>query len=151
MTWLARLREEDGNALVEVALALPLLMTMVAGTVDFGLYEERKMQAVEAANAAAGYGAVSGNQLNTAGMQSAASAASPSLSGLTVSAQVYWVCSPGGAQVASSDACSNGENPLQYVLVTTAAVVNAPMPLASLGRNMHVTGQAAYRVRWKPS
>ena len=151
MKRMERFASEEGSALVEVAFALPLLILLVAGTVDFGLYEERKMQVVEAANAAAAYGAVTGNQLNTTGMQSAASTASPSLAGLVVSASDFWTCTPGGSQVTSTSTCSNNESPLQYVQVRTTASVSAPMPLLGLGSSLTVAGQATYRVRWKPS
>lgn len=151
MTFRRFLFADDGSAFVEVALALPLLITVLGGTVDLGLYEERKMQVIEAANAGAAFGAQGGNQLNIAGMQSAAAAASPSLSNLMVTASAVWTCTPGGATVSSTSSCTNGESPLQYVLVGTAANVSAPLPLAVLGANMTVRGQATYRVRWKPS
>ncbi len=145
------LRDEEGSALVEVAFALPLLALMVAGTVDFGLYTERKMQCVEAANAAAAYGSLPGNQLNTTGMTSAAQAASPSLTGLNVTPSSYWTCTPGGTRVTSTSTCASYGTPIQYVLVVTTATVNAPMPLIGLGPSFTVNGQATYRVRWKPS
>ncbi len=151
MTLRRFLSAEDGSALVEVALALPLLAMVLGGTVDFGLYEEFKMQVIEAANAGAAFGAQGGNQINIAGMRNAAATASPSLSNLVVTAASVWTCSPGGAAVSSGASCTNGETPLQYVVVGTTANVNAPLPLASLGTNMTVRGQATYRVRWKPS
>ncbi len=142
---------EEGSALIEVALALPVLVLVLGGTVDVGLYEERKMQVVEAASAASAFGAQGNNQLNVSGMQTAASAASPSLTNLVVAASVLWTCTPGGAAVSSTANCGNGESPLQYVVVATSANVSAPMPLASLGSNLTVKAKATYRVRWKPS
>lgn len=142
---------EEGSALIEVALALPVLVLMLGGTVDVGLYEERKMQVVEAASAAAAFGAQGNNQLNVIGMQTAASAASPSLTNLVVAASMLWTCTPGGAAVSASAKCGNGGSPLQYVVVATSANVSVPMPLASLGWNLTVSAKSTYRVRWKPS
>ncbi len=140
---------EEGSALIEVALALPLLVLLLGGTVDVGLYEERKMQVVEAAGAAAAFGAQGGNQLNLSGMQTAAATASPGLTNLVVNASSLWSCTPGGAAVAATASCSGGETPLQYVVVATSATVSAPMPLVSLGPNLTVRAQSIYRVRWK--
>lgn len=149
--WWRELCGEEGSALVEMAFVLPLVMVMVAGVTDIGLYEERKMQVVESANAAAGFGAQGGNQNNTAGMQAAGISASPSLTGLVVNASVLWTCTPGGAAVTSAADCGGGINPLQYVQVATSAPVNAPMPLGVFGSSITVRGRATYRVRWKPS
>lgn len=152
MTFWKQCGAEEGSALVEVAFALPLLLVILGGTVDFGLYEERKMQVVEAANAAAGFGSQGGNQTNISGMQAAGLGASPSLANLTVTpSQPFWTCTPGGAQVASSNDCGGGEAPLQYVQVVASAPVNPPMPLIGLPSSLTVVGQATYRVRWKPS
>ena len=142
---------DDGSALLEVALALPLLLIVLGGTLDLGLYEERKMQVVEAANAGAAFGAQGGNQLSISGIRNAAASASPSLPNLVVTTLTVWTCFPGGATVPASASCTNGETPLQYVVVSTTANVSAPLPLASLGSNLTVRGQATYRVRWRPS
>lgn len=144
-------QDQQGSALVEIAFALPVLALILAGTVDYGLYTERKMQVVEAANAAASYGAVPGNQVDTTGMKAAAAAASPGLSGLTVTASSFWICSSTGSHVASSYTCPGLGTPVQYVQVTTSATISAPMPLMGVGSSFVVTGQSSCRVRWKPS
>lgn len=143
--------DESGSALIEVAFALPLLALLLGGTVDYGLYTERKMQAVEAANAAAAYGALPGNQLNTSGITTAAQTASPSLTSISVSPTYFWTCTPGGSHVTNTSICSGYGTPIQYVLVMTSATISAPMPLPGLGSSFTVNGQATYRVRWKPS
>ncbi len=150
MIW-TLLQDEEGSALIEVAFALPVLALLLAGTVDYGLYTERKMQVVEAAAAAAAFGAIPGNQLNTAGMTSAAQTASPSLTGLSVTSTYFWTCTPGGAHVSNTSICANYGTPIQYVVVGTTAAVGAPMPLVGVGSTFTVNGQATYRVRWKPS
>lgn len=142
------LRSEEGSAMVEVALALPLLALLLAGTIDYGVYAERKMQAVEAANAGAAYGAIAGNQKDTTGMQNAAKAAVPALSSLNATATYFYSCTSGGATVGSTTSCSAG-TPLQYVKVVTTATVNAWVGLpSSLPNSATVTGQAIYRVAW---
>ncbi len=142
------LRNEQGSALVEVALALPLMALLLAGTINYGVYVERKMQATEAANAGAAYGAVAGNQKDATGMQNAAKAASPTLSGLTATATYFYSCSPGGAVVANTYNCSSYGTPIHYVKVVTTATVPAMIGVNGIASSVTVNGQAIYRVPW---
>ena len=144
-------RDESGSALIEVAVTLPLLMVVLGGTIDLGVYEETKMQVTEAANAAAGFGAQGNNQLNSSGMQTAAQNASPSLSHLSFSSSSVWTCTSGGQAVTSTTDCGNGESPLQYVRVQTSSPVNAPIQVSGVTSSLTVSALAIYRVRWKPS
>ena len=141
------LRSEEGNALVEVAFALPVLAMLLGGTIDYAMYAERKIQVTEAANAGAGYGAIAGNQKNSTGMQNAAKAASPALSGMTATGSYYYACTPTGAAVSSTTSCTGG-TPIQYVKVQTSATITPPLGVAGLPGNITVTGQAIYRVAW---
>ena len=143
------LHSEDGNALVEVALALPLIAVLLAGTIDYGVYAERKMQATEAANAGASYGTVPGNQLDNSRMQSTARTASPTLSGLSATATHFYSCTSGGAKVTSSYSCSGRVNPIIYVQVSTSATVTSPVYFSGVATSAAINGQAIYRVPWK--
>ena len=141
------LRADEGSALVEVALALPVLAVILAGMIDFGVWTERKMQVSEAAFAAAAYGSVPGHQYDNAGIQNAAAVASPSLSGLSVTVNQIWTCTPGGAQVTSSSNCTGYGQPDQYVTITMSASVNAPVSLSAFPSTLTVGAHATYRVR----
>ena len=142
-------REEGGSALVEVALALPLMALLLGGTINYGVYVERKMQATEAANAGAAYGAIAGNQKDTTGMQNAAKAASPTLSGLTATATYYYACPPSGSVVASTYSCPYFGTPMQFVKVITTATVPAMIGINGIASSVTVNGQAIYRVNWR--
>jgi Flp pilus assembly protein TadG len=68
-----RARGERGAALVELAVALPLLALVLVGTIDFGRAFRTAMVVTAAARAGAMYGAYStANSANNAGMISAA-------------------------------------------------------------------------------
>jgi Flp pilus assembly protein TadG len=64
---------EAGQSMVELALMLALLITLVLGVTDFARYVGEYIQVVNAANAGAQYAAAgSSNSQNTAGITAAA-------------------------------------------------------------------------------
>ena len=110
------------------------------------------MQVIEAANAGAAFGAQGGNQINIAGMRNAAATASPSLSNLVVTASSGMDMLPGPVPLCHPvRAARTARRRCNTWWLGTTANVSAPLPLASLGTNMTVRGQATYRVRWKSS
>jgi len=71
-----RLSSDAGNAVVEMAVALPLLVLVLAATIDFSRVFHVAMALTDAARAGAQYGAASpSNSANTAVMKSTAEAA----------------------------------------------------------------------------
>ena len=66
-------RRERGAALVELAAAIPILLMLVVGTVDFGRVFYRSMAVAQAARAGAEWGAQSdANSTNATGIKTAA-------------------------------------------------------------------------------
>jgi len=87
-----RWRSETGGALVELAMALPVVMVVFAATIDFARVFYTSMALMDAARAGAQYGAVnSAFATDIPGMQSAATAAT-NTTGITAVASRLCQC-----------------------------------------------------------
>ena len=144
------LKSEDGSALIEFSLLLPVLVFLFMGIVDYGLETQQAMQIMEAATAGASYGAINGNQKDLVGMQNAARNSATGVSGFSVTASNIFTCSPGGAQVTSSTICTGYGTPIEYVKVTTGATVPTLLAFPGMPTNLVLQQTAMYRVPWKP-
>ena len=83
---------ESGAALVELAVALPILMLILASTIDFSRVFHTAMALTDAARAGAQYGAASpANSNDSAGMQTTAQNAT-NVSGISASASRLCRC-----------------------------------------------------------
>jgi Flp pilus assembly protein TadG len=73
----SRIRQEHGAALVELALATPLLLILIVGVVDFARVFYLGMQVTDAARAGAQYGSSPAVNFNATTTQTRAQTASP--------------------------------------------------------------------------
>ena len=79
-------RSETGSALVELAVALPMLMLLLVGTADFARVLYMTIELTNAARAGAQFGATDvGSSVDGAGIQSTAAAAAPDVVPLVTS------------------------------------------------------------------
>jgi Flp pilus assembly protein TadG len=110
---------EEGSALVEFAMVLPLLCLILLGAIDFGRVSYAAMALTNAARAGAQYGALStGKSSDTSGMQTYALASlSLDLTGATASAAQRCECD--GTLITCTATCA-GKRRI-YVTVTTRA------------------------------
>lgn len=144
------LHDDHGNALIELALILPLFCLILLGTVNYSLRIQQAMQVTSAATAGAAYGLIPGNQADLTGMQNAATSAASGVANMTVTASQLWTCAPGGSSVLSSSTCSSYGTPIQYVQVHTSASVPALFAWPGLSSAMTVQQTVTYRVPWTP-
>jgi Flp pilus assembly protein TadG len=140
-------RDESGQAMVEFAVCVSVMVLVFMGIVDYALEIQQAMQVQEAATAGASFGVIPGNEANLAGMQAAATSAAPGVNGFTVTAANLWTCTPGGASVTSTTLCS-GETPYKYVVVTTSATVPVTWTYPGIPANLALHGSARFRVPW---
>ncbi len=140
------LRREDGSALIETALLLPVLLLIVLGVFDFALIIEQRLRLAEAVAAGAAYGSLPGNAQDTAGAQNAAMQAAANMSGMNVTASAYWTCSPGGGQVTANTMCSGGTAPMQWMEVDATATPTLQFQFPGLPLNVPLTATAIHRV-----
>jgi len=144
------LASETGSALLELGLCLPTMLLIFAGVSDYGVIIQESMQVTQAASAGAAYGAINGNQNDVAGMQAAAKAAAPNLTGLTTSSSDVYSCTAGGAAVTSTTSCSGYGTPIKYVQVKTTYVAHPLMRFTGIPITLTLTGTSSFRVRWTP-
>ena len=142
---LARRRTARGIAMVEYALAVPLLLLLLAATLDYGNSLRVAAEVSAAARAGAAFASSSTtNSLNTTGIQAAAVNSAPDVSGMTVTSTRSCQC-PGGAAVSCSGSCTG--TMLVYVQVSTQASVPAIFSYSALGYSGATAAQVSMRVQ----
>ena len=111
---------EEGDALIEFALLLPLLTLLMVGAVDFGRVFYAANAVTQAARNGVQYGARPGKSTDYTGMQNAAStAASPDLTGFAATATGFSECTDQpGTRRPPTFTCPIGTRKLTYVQVT---------------------------------
>jgi Flp pilus assembly protein TadG len=140
-----RLWEDDGSQLVELALVLPLLLLILAGSIDFGRAYFVAIKVSSAAEAGATYGLQ--NPTDTTGMNAAATLDSPDLPNLTSTATYGTECSDGTSAVALSGTpptCS--VNVVGYVEVDTTSVYKPILIYPGIQSLFTITGKARMRI-----
>ena len=144
------LHEKNGSVLVEVALALPVLASILIGAVDYGLLLQRQLRVQSAAAAAAGYVLSPGHTNDLGGAQQTALSAISDLERAQASAQRYWTCVPGGSHVASGDLCSGAHAPMQWVQLDVYASGTPVMSFPGLSATGVLHSSVVERVPWIP-
>lgn len=136
----------SGSAVVEFALAAPLLLLLLAGVLDFGMALRTATAVADSARAGAQYGSRSvSNASDAAGIRAAALAASPGISGITAGVSKVCQC-PGGTPVSCTGSCPGGAVQV-YVQVTTRATAVTVFRYAGLPFSGAVSSQATMRAR----
>jgi Flp pilus assembly protein TadG len=154
------LNSTDGGSLVEVALIISLLgIPMMLGTAEIGILVYDSIEITNAAHAAASYGAQSNVfAANTSGMTLAAQADATDFGvALTATPTTFYACSNtiGGtrytgtnAQSNATAACTSGTNhAIEFVQVTTSAVVTPKIHLPGLLSSFTLTGISVMEVQ----
>jgi Flp pilus assembly protein TadG len=155
-------RSVRGTAMIEFAIALPLLMLVLAGAIDFGSACYVAIEVSNAARAGAQYGAQNGQtMLDTSGIVLAAkNEASNILTSCTAAAgKSCWVtnypqasygceCADGtGVQTGTTTcSCSGTKNSVNFVLVTTQATYYPMIPWQGFNKTYTFNGMAKIRV-----
>jgi Flp pilus assembly protein TadG len=137
---------DSGQALVEAALCMPVLLLFLAGVIDLGRLSQFDMQLASSARAGTQYGSQNAtNAADLSGMEAAATADAVSSNvTITATASSYYKCADGTApsttgsstmSTTSSIDCS-ANHQLLYVIVTSTATFN-PILLSFLSTSAH--------------
>ena len=138
-------RGRRGTALVELALASPLLMLLLAGVLDFSLLLRTAASVDDAARVGAKYGSLSpANSSDYSGM-AAAALNSVAINGMTASATRSCKC-PGGIAVDCGGSCPTGTMAV-YVEVTTRATAHTIFNYSRLPFSGLVSARATMRAQ----
>lgn len=139
------LRERDGNSLVECAIALPVLVLLLVGVVDFGRAYFIDIQVASAARAGAAYGVQSFT--DTAGMVTAAKVNAPSIPSLSAVATFGCECHDGSAtSVSCRTNPSCPQNVVNYAEVTTIATYTTLLPYPGIPPSIKMQSTVRMRV-----
>jgi Flp pilus assembly protein TadG len=145
---------ETGQALVELALALPLLISLIIGAIDLGRLVYMAVGASNAAHAGAQYGCQNpATAADLTGMQTAAANDASDLVGagngnLAATATNFCQCADGSGQslsCASPPACAN-THVVEYVNVSTTVNYTPWFAYPGVPSSVTVHGSAVMQV-----
>jgi len=152
----ARLSDERGTAVVELALILGLFgPPVLLGTVEVSSLLYSSIEISNAAHAGAMYGMMSSTYAeDTSGIQTAAKQEATDFgASLTATPSIYYVCSSAisgtqySTQTLANAACTgSGNHSLEFVQVVTSAPVVSPVVVPGFASTITVSGKSAMEV-----
>jgi Flp pilus assembly protein TadG len=139
---------EEGSALVEFSLTMPVVVVFCLVAISFALVVQQDIALTDAVAAATKYGA-NGHGNDLAGMQSAATTSGSGISGMVVTATKYCSCSPGGEVVSCTTTCYPFPiTPAQYVSVTATAPAPLLFAITGLPSSLPLSASSTLRAPW---
>ena len=138
-------RSEHGSSLVEAAIFIPVLLTLLLGIVDFGRAYYQGNEVAAAAHAGAIYG--SQNPSDISGMEAVADDNAPDVPGIASTAVWGCECSDGSAASAScatAPSCS-GTTDVYYVQVTSSATYSPLVPWPTFNSSFKMSSTVEMR------
>ncbi len=136
--------QEDGNALLEFSLTMPLVILIFLGALDLAFVIQQNIVITDAAMVGARYG-VNGHMNDLPGMQAAATTAASGVQNFTVTAATFCACVPGGVAVSCLSSCGS-TGPMQYAKVTTNASCSVLFKVQGLPVSLPLSYTATMRV-----
>jgi len=133
---------EAGQALVETALVIPLLLTLLIGTAEIARVAYAAIEVANAAHAGAQYGAQNGyTASDTTGITNAAAFDAANLTGLTTTSSYSCICSDGSSSTCAPGDCASSHTE-ETLTVNTQATIDPIIHLPGLPTTYTVKGQA---------
>lgn len=134
-------RNESGQSLVETALVLPVLLTLLIGVVEMARIARAGISVANAAKAGAQYATQNGyTAQDSSGIATAAQNESTNLTVSTTSS-FSCTCSDGSASTCANTDCANSHLE-QTVTINTQAIVTPVVRLPGLPTSYTVKGRA---------
>src|SRR5215469_392282 len=152
-----RLHSDQGNALIELAIGMSILTTLILGAAEFGRVAYAAIEVNDAAHAGAAYGAESRTNGSTSitatntNVTNAAKKDAPDVSGVTATAKYWCQCSDGTASTCTGGDCAPTVSTptlrmIEYVTVNTTGTVNPLIYVPGLPKSYTVNGTAVMMV-----
>ena len=140
-------RGRRGNALIEFAIAAPILFLLVFGVADFARMFTTANAVTSAARAATQYGMMSPAHYGDAtGIAAAATADASGIAGLAVNSSQFCACSIGGTHVSCPATCSTGTAET-YIQVTVSAPFSTTFSYPGVPSTTQVSTTSVVRVQ----
>ena len=149
------LGSESGASIVETALTLPMLVTLLLGAVEFARVSYANIEVANAARAAVSYGAQNTTTVSdTTGIQTVAADDAANLTGLTTTPIESGICSDGtactGTNNGAGPTCQNTDcssSSIENMLtVTTQATMQPIIHVPGLPTSYTLKGKAIQKV-----
>jgi Flp pilus assembly protein TadG len=146
-------RCERGSSLVELALTMPVLITLLLGAIDFGRVFFFALAVTQAASAGAWYGAQSPTKsLDSTGMQTTATASAGDITGFSATASRSCTCWSQSSMTESNmlscgALCASPSVMRIYVSVTGTGTFNTMVPWPGIPTTVPVTRTAKMRAK----
>jgi Flp pilus assembly protein TadG len=141
-----RLRSDNGNALIELAVGMTVLTTIILGAAELGRVAYASIEINDAARAGASYGAANRTYAaDTANITNAAKKDAPDVGGVTATANYWCKCSDGSASTCGATDCT-GTRIIEYLTVTTTGTVDPMIYVPGLPHTYTINGSAVMRV-----
>lgn len=141
------LRTEGGQALLELALVVPIFFILLIGATEFARLAYAFIEVASAARAGIQYGAqnhTTASDMN--GMMQAASNDGSNITNLRATATNFCICSDGTAVTCANAPTTCTARIIEYVQVATSAVVDPLFHCPGLPKTFTLRGQATMRV-----
>lgn len=144
-----KVAREDGAALIEAAVTLPLLFLLLIGAVEFAMAAYASIEVSNAANAGAAYGAQNAiAAADTAGIQLAATSDATNITLATPTVARTYICSDGSAVSGTPPGvtCMSGAAVETTLTVATRTDYTPPVRWPGLPSTFTLKGQAVRKV-----
>lgn len=144
--WRRKAKRECGQALIETAVTLPLLLLLLGGAIEIGRAAYASIEVSNAALAGVEYGTQnSQTAADTSGIQTAASNDAQNITLGTTTVSHSCICSNGSASTCQPTDCS-GANIETILTVQTQASFDPGFHLPGLPTSVSLNGQASQKV-----
>ena len=147
-------RQEEGQAMVETALTVPLLLLVLLGAAELARVNFASIEMTNAARAGAQYGATGPTFENdSAGIQTAAQNEANdtyqlNTSAFNVTSSISYICSDGSATTGTPPTCT-GNNTVESILTVNTSTTFNPLfyaPVFGSNHTFTIYGQAVQKV-----
>ena len=143
------LGRSDGQALVELALILPIFILLLTGTAEIGMIAYASIEVSNAALAGVSYGAQSHTTASdSANILLAATQDAPNLTNISATQSLACTCSDGTAITCATAgaSCVSPGRIIETVTVNTSAPINTLFHFPGIPNSLTLTGKAVMRV-----
>jgi Flp pilus assembly protein TadG len=138
-----------GSVMLEVGLALPLLILMACGAMDFARVFVAGIVVESSARAGVQLGSFNVGKAALTAMNDAATAdgTNQGLTGISISSRTFCGCVTGASEVSCTNATCSGATPNGYVETTASYTFDPIVPYPGIPRNITVASTAKFRVQ----
>lgn len=142
-----QVKQDYGGALIETALALPLLALLLLGASELGMADYQAIEVANAAKAGAQYGAQNVNTaMDTSGIANAAQNDAPNIKLGSTSVSTATICSDGSVTQGTPGTCNPGTVVETILTVQTQSAFNPVVIIPGLTPSFTLHGQAVQKV-----